>query len=152
MQRYMGDLMGQIPVSWCFWTSVCFVSELRSLRSHHNCWSPCLYGRESWGSGGFGSGDVLVLHLSTGWDQVSLCVSCIPGRLPSGPCWCLGTLGDGRTAELEVSWTLCPPEQLFPFPKSCTLTPCSSSRMLSMDRSLGIFFLPHLLYMLLGGG
>lgn len=36
MQRYMEDLMGQIPVSWCFWTSACFVSELRSLRSHRN--------------------------------------------------------------------------------------------------------------------
>lgn len=38
MQRYMGELMllGQISISWCFWTSVGFVSELRSLQCHCN--------------------------------------------------------------------------------------------------------------------
>lgn len=38
MQRCMGELMllGQISTSWCFWTSVCIVSELRSLWSHCN--------------------------------------------------------------------------------------------------------------------
>lgn len=113
---------------------VCFVSELRSVRSH--CKFPGLVA--------FMGEKAVVLEvlavamsLSCTSPQVSLCVS-----LPSGPHWCHSTLRDGRTAELEVRWISFPPEQLFLFPKSCTLTPCSSSRMLGMNRGLDSVFPP----------